>query len=395
MRDQHQDSDHQTAAQLLRLCLRRRWDPAASEAAAALTSSSHVDWQGMSQAARRQGLAPLLYHVTRDWSPAADMPPAVNGALRQDYMGTARQNAILFNELERILPPLATAGVAVLLLKGAALAQAVYGNVALRPMVDLDLLVKEKDVPGALRALPALGYEIIPPLAYRSEVMLKRHIQAEEVLLELHWSPFVHPYYHYCGLIDWVWQTALPIGLGQASARTLGPEVQLLHLCGHALLHHSSEGEAQQLWLHDVAEVITHYRKVLDWDETLVRAQQYDLVLPIQHVLTQVAAEYDCCSSGNRQPLVPASVLEQLRGLQPSPGEQRLHAHLASGSRAGIRRMWADLVTLPGRRSQLDYGWRNLFPPAGYMHSCYRVPHWLLVPLYYPYRWGLALRSLA
>ena len=381
-----QDSDHQTAVQFLRLCLRGRWDPATLEATAAQSASDHVEWQAVCQVAQREGLAPLLYHVTRDWGPAAGMPPAVDEELRRAYMGTARRNAILFDELERILPALAAAGVPVLLLKGAALAQVVYGNIAVRPMADLDLLVREKDLPAALGVLPALGYGITPPLVYRSEVMLQRHIQAETVLVELHWNPFVYPYYHYSGLIDWAWQSALPISLGQTSAWMLGPEAQLLHLCGHLLLHHAGEGEARQLWLHDIAKVIAHYRETINWDEVLVRAQEYDLVLPVQRVVAQV------CDAWLAP--VPAGILERLSGMQPSPGEQRLHAYLAAGSRAGIKRLWADLAALPGRGSQLDFSWRNLFPPAGYMRTCYRVPHRLLVPMYYPYRWFLGLRSL-
>jgi hypothetical protein len=82
-------------------------------------------------------------------------------------------------------------------------------------------------------------------------------------------------------------------------------------------------------------------------------------------------------------------------GLGPSPGERRLHARLAAGSGTGIKRVWAELAELPGRRAQLDFCRRNLFPPAGYMHTCYQVPHRLLVPLYHPYRWFLAIRGLA
>jgi len=396
MHDQHRDSDYRTASEFLHLCLRGRWDPTALEAASDQSNSSHVDWQTVCQVAQRERLAPLLYHLTRGWGTATGLPPAVYEDLRRAYLGTARRNAILFSELERILPGLAAAGVPVLLLKGAALAQVVYGNIALRPMADLDLLVREKDVPAALRVLPALGYDIIPPLVYRSEVMLERHMQAERVLVELHWSPFVPPYYQYGGLIDWVWRTALPVADGPipSSAWVLGVEAQLLQLCGHIQLHHAAEGEARQLWLHDVAEVIAHYRDSIDWDEMLARAQEYDLVLPMQCIVAQVIPEHGCRSSKGWQPPVPAGIPERLRAMQPSPGEQHLHARLADGSRAGAQRVWADLAALPGRGPQLDFTWRNLFPPAGYMHTCYRVPHQLLVPLYYPYRWFLALRSL-
>jgi len=396
MHDQHDNGNYRAAIQFLRLCLTGRWDPCALEAAAAQSMSGQVDWQATCSVARLEGLAPLLYHVTRSKELSASLPPEVDAELRWAYLGTARRNAILFHELVRLLPALADAGVQVLLLKGAALAQTVYGNVALRPMADLDLLVREKDVPAALRVLPALGYTITPPLVYRSEVMLECQIGAEKAIVELHWSPFVPPYYHYSGLIDWMWSTALPAadGLAPSSAWMLGVEAQLLHLCGHIQLHHAGEGEARQLWLHDVAELIVHYRSEIDWDDLLARAQEYDLVLPTQRVVTQVMTEYWQYLAKEQAPPIPAGILGRLSGLKPSPGEQRLHAYLAASSHPAARRLWGELATLPGRRAQLDFGWRNLFPPAGYVHACYRVPHRLLVPLYYPYRWLSALSSL-
>jgi len=159
-----------------------------------------------------------------------------------------------------------------------------------------------------------------------------------------------------------------------------GPKAQLLRLCGHLLMHRAGEGETRQLWLHDVAEVIANYRDAIDWDESLARAREYDLSLPLQRIMAQVFQDW--------QPPVPDGILE------PSPGERRLHAYLAAGSRAATKHLWAELAALPGRRAQFDFCRRNLFPPAGYMRACYRVPRQLLVPLYYPYRWFLALRGL-
>ena len=395
MHDQRRDSDRPTAVQSLRLCLRGRWEPAALDAASTQSAWSHIDWPAVCHVAQCEGLAPLLYQITRVKDLAADLPPAVDAELRRAYLGTARRNAILFNELERLLPALAAAEVPVLLLKGAALAQVIYGNIALRPMADLDLLVREKDVPTALRVFLTLGYGITPPLVYRSEVMLHRQVQAEKALVELHWSPFVPPYYQYSGLIDWVWDTALPVAgdLGTGSTWVLGPEAQLLHLCGHIQLHHANE-EAKQLWFHDIAEVIAHYRDTIHWDETLARAEEYDLVLPMQRIVARVIKEYWCPSPAGCQLPVPARVLERLSVLRPSPGEQRLHAMLETGSLTGINRLWVDLVTLPGPKARLQFGWRNLFPPADYVRACYHIPNRLQVALYYPYRWLLVLRGL-
>ena len=52
----------------------------------------------------------------------------------------------------------------------------------------------------------------------------------------------------------------------------------------------------------------------------------------------------------------------------------------------------------PGRflsrwSERLGYAWTHLFPSAAYMRQRYDIPHPLLLPLYYPYRWFRGLRS--
>ncbi|HSE95650.1 MAG TPA: nucleotidyltransferase family protein, partial [Methylomirabilota bacterium] len=65
--------------------------------------------------------------------------------LHDAYGRTVARNAILFRRAARVLRTLGDAGIEALVLKGAALALAYYGDPGLRPMADLDVLVR----PGA------------------------------------------------------------------------------------------------------------------------------------------------------------------------------------------------------------------------------------------------------
>ncbi len=378
MIEPQQAAPDESVKRFLRLCLRHRWDPTALGAARTLTTHGDFDWDGLRQVAQAEGLAPLLYRIVRGQNL---LPLSVKQDLRRAYDENVLRNTFLFHKLEEVLRHLATEGVDIILLKGAALSKTVYGSAGVRPMGDLDLLVREEDVPTALRVLPALGYETVPPLAYRSEVMLRKQGLVETVI-EVHWNLFVPPYYQHVLPIDWFWQTALPVRIGNAPSLVLGPEAQVLHLCGHLLLHHSGE---ELLWLHDVAEVIAFYREQIDWEQVLARAQAYDLVLPTQQILTRVGEEW--------QAPIPPDVLERLRALRPSRDEERVFAWLAARHSSAAQRFWADLASMPGWGPRLRFVWRNLFPPAGYVQHCYRIAHPLLLPLYYPYRWFLGLRS--
>ena len=286
----------------------------------------------------------------------------------------------------RALRLLAAQQIPVILLKGAALAEAVYGNIAVRPMGDLDLLVRREDVPAALAALHAAGWEAFDAeardgltLAYEVEIALQKPGPIP-VMLEIHWGLLDSPHYQQVLPLAWFWETALPVQADGADALALGPEALLLHLCAHLALHHRGEG---LLWLHDVAEVLHAYGERLAWDEVLARAQAGDLVLPLQHVLGRVARDWDAP--------IPGDVMARLAALRPSADEARVYAWLTAPVRPVAQRFWADLASTPRWRDRLHYGWSSLFPSAAYMRQRYGLSQPLLLPLCYPYRWWLGL----
>lgn len=370
------------------LCLRGRWDPTALQRARALASRGTVEWEALGRVAEVESLAPLLYAVVRDQDL---VPPPLEEVLHQAYVRSAVRNAFLLRSLNESLRHLSQEGVDVVLLKGAALVHTVYRRAAARPMRDFDLLVRQGDIPAVLRVLIALGYTRVKVethpgvgVAYENEVLLCKP-GFLDVFVEAHWSLFDSPYYQQKLPVEWFWQTASAIRPDEAPARVLGPEAQILHLCGHLVLHHSQEEKPRLLWLHDMAEVITFYQDRIDWQQVLRQAQACDLVLPLQQVLPQVAKEWGAP--------IPESILEALCALQPTRSEVRVFAWLTAKHRPVAQRFWADLASMQDWRQRLRYAWLNVFPSPAYMRHRYHIPHPLLTPLYYPYRWLLGLRS--
>ena len=379
---QHPDDP---AARLTLLCLRARFDPAALDAARELASSNDFDWAAWFDTVRAEALAPLLYRVLHGH---AIVPAAIEEQLRAAYFKSARYNALRFHELGRVLRQLAGEGVQVILLKGAALAETVYRNIAVRPMYDLDLLVHREDVTTALGALSKLGYAQTHAEAFAGVTLdfenemavLKRG--PVETLIEIHWSLLNSPHYQHKLPIAWFWETAVPVQVEGGAALALGPEALLLHLCAHLALHHGSNGT---LWLHDVAEVVHRFQDQLEWEQVLERAQAWDLVLPTQQVLERVARDW--------QAPIPTDILQRLAVLRPSQAETQVHAWLTAPERPVARRFWADLVSMPTWRDRLRYGWGNLFPSAAYMRRRFGISHTLLLLLAYPYRWLLGIKG--
>jgi hypothetical protein len=112
-----------------------------------------VTWNALQERAQAERLAPQLYDIVRLWH---SVPPGVRESLRRVHAETAAHNTLLFRDLADVLYHLATAGVEVILIKGAALSKEVYGNDALRPMADLDLLIPASSVDSAHGVIVAI-----------------------------------------------------------------------------------------------------------------------------------------------------------------------------------------------------------------------------------------------
>jgi len=402
--------DMEQARKILILCLRGRWETGTLEAArAAGQAAGPGTWEAVQRLAEREGLAPLLYDVARG---RELLPSTVEEELCMAYYATARENLVRFHEMDRILAALASGGLSTIVLKGTALAEAVYRNPALRPMGDLDLLLHPADVRRAIDLLSVLGYQPTGAephaghqLAFENEIILTRPDPAG-CPVELHWSLFDSLYYQRVLPIAWFWHTAQPLSATQALASNpspggssnlptvpgersgllLCPEAQLLHLCGHLALHHGAGERWRELWLHDIAEVMTCYRHEIDWNVLLDQAQACELVLPVQQVLARVVEDW--------QVPLPDGVPDRLRSLRPARHEQKVFRELTTPHRSVGRRFWTDLTALSGWRARFRFAWNWLLPSAGYMRQRYAIRHRWLLPAYYPYRWWVGLSGL-
>ncbi len=380
------DPVDETARRFVVLCLRSHWEPPALEAARALAEGGGADWDEVARVARNGHVEPLLYCLIRD----RDLLPSwLEDQWSGRYYGSAHWSLRSSHWLRQALDRLTALAIPVALLKGAALAETVYPEPVVRPMDDVDLLVRRSDVQQARSALLELGYRDREPelrpgylLEFRTEETLL--IPGEDAsLLELHWNVFGPLYYRRVVDTEWFWETSLAVRVQGVPTRMLGPEAQLLHLCGH-ILHHSGLIDVRLLRLFDVCAVIAANRDRMDWDVLLERAQRYHLVHPTQGILSLVKEEWDVP--------IPADVLERLRSLRPTGAEERLFSHL-SGPRSVLGDAFADLRDTPGWAARLRLLRCLLFPSTEYMQARYRIRHTGLAPLYYPYRWLHKLRG--
>jgi hypothetical protein len=178
--------------------------------------------------------------------------------------------------LSDLLRELHVAGIAVVVLKGAYLAQAVYGEPALRSMGDADVLVQRADLARATALMRAGGWRDKVPGAMTPE---HGHQLPTLVLggaqVELHWaiedddSPFAID-------SDGLWRRAVRAEIGGAPALALSPEDLLLHLALHAAYGHGwLQFESGLRPLADIVACLKHFGAGLDWDIVVDRARAW------------------------------------------------------------------------------------------------------------------------
>jgi hypothetical protein len=175
-----------------------------------------------------------------------------------------------------VLRVLGDRGIPVIALKGAHLAEGVYGNLALRPMNDLDLLAKKHDLARVEGTLLEMGYG--EPRRPSIEVQCRdRHTllhltKAGAAEIDVHWS-LAEPASRFRIDVDGLWERSRVASLAGAAARVLGHEDLLLSVCLHAGYHHAFYGGLKSLV--DIAEICRRYGDAIDWEQLRLRAGEW------------------------------------------------------------------------------------------------------------------------
>lgn len=243
---------------------------------AALARLSDADWDELLRQSERHRVAPLLYRRLKDRGMKTILPAGVEQGLRERYYQNFFRNTQLYKSLAEIFMALQDDNLPAIPLKGAHLCEVVYGNIALRPIGDLDLLVRKEDLNRVAEKLQECGYTQSKPFWMEAVVSAHQHLppftKPGVPQVEAHWS-ILSPTYSFNIDPDGLWSRAQPAVIGGVQTLVLSPEDLLLHLCLHTSVPHRFAHGIRALC--DVAETLCHYRQEMDWDQVLLRARQW------------------------------------------------------------------------------------------------------------------------
>lgn len=249
-----------------------------------------ADWDEIFELAKHHGLAPNLFHALKPHKEALEMPEEIFAELQRIYFTAAARNTRLYGELERLLQGFNREKIPVGLLKGVHLAEAVYGNIALRSMADIDLLVKESDLEQADKLLLAQGAH--PHVKTRIKAARGKHfnytLPAQKLYLELHWDLIngknngIPP--------EILWSRLEALRVGSADVLVVKPEDLVPYLCLH-LAEHLHDLRLRMII--DLDVVIRFFGEALDWKRTAAAIQQWHAETAAHVFLTLASRCFD------------------------------------------------------------------------------------------------------
>jgi hypothetical protein len=355
--DQTNNSGIDQTYRLLALCARADGHPLLYERLARQIEA-FTAWQELPAQAELHGMAPLLWHHIHQ--AGISIPLKTEQTLKGLYLRHRIFNQAHTQALLEITALFEQAGIRALVLKGLALAYQYYPDPALRPVSDIDLLLKATDVLPALDLLAGAGFQI--PSPHSTFGLIPKELTADAPLrdgisahVELHhYDPRQRSLADNTFDNEFTGFDSLPhsLAIGEGLVYAPDPMDTLRYLFRHFARHHFAATASKPLqlkWVADIISLVERHAETMDWaylrrhDPSILNCLEvfYSLTpLPERHVN----------SIPVRQSLPPAGINQYPKGWPQQ--------NFSQWKRVGF----------------LRFAWQTLTPPSNWwLRLCYGI----------------------
>ncbi|HEV8374657.1 MAG TPA: nucleotidyltransferase family protein [Candidatus Polarisedimenticolia bacterium] len=254
---------------------------------------------------RRHRVSGLVYPNV---GPEIPQREAILPALRDTVRKTLVDNLILLKALHEVAATLSEEGIGFVLLKGVSLLGFLYPEIQLRPMTDVDLLLREKDWPKVADTLRQRGYRMPPEEEERFYRDRWYHQLVESpgtptTNLEFHWNlesverSRIDP--------DDLIHDAVPCEIEGDPFLRLCDDHLFIHLAVHLAHHYQSPA---LVWVEDLRRLLAAGN--LDWDRIARTARTWGVENCLAYSLGYVERAF------------PGSIPPRARGFRFSPARR-------------------------------------------------------------------------
>jgi hypothetical protein len=263
-----------------------------------------LDWARVVAVAKQNRMQTLLHGILQAKGLLTTLPTEARTALEEDAARMARQAELLGASLQRYLHEAAARQIETVVLKGLSVSVNVYGDVAMRPGGDIDILVRRAQVKECLEILDKMGIGRYWPNLMDDAYYERHHLHQQRctpdlrVWFEIHWA-LDHPLTLLTVDYEAMMDRATSDKLLGAPVRDLAlPDLLLslaIHLVKHAVYLPSTLqrpdlarlilGDGMLMYYLDVAEVVKQYADDIDWQSLVANCRKSGTVQIMGSVL--------------------------------------------------------------------------------------------------------------
>ena len=274
------------------------------------------------------------------------MSTASPDRLFETYSRIASTNRAIFNTLHSVLTRFRQQGIDCILLKGADLIPRLYAALGMRPMVDVDLLVREQDLPTIDWIFKELGYY---PQIDGNPAYVDPDFMVLFDLISTIW---------YADDLEEIWQRADRRMLDGIPVKGMGANDLLLYLTMYVVVH---RGCLSPVFAQDLALLID--TETIDWPFILTEASRLNLKVPLYHGFAY--------ASERANAKIPPEVMRQLT---PSSLSEKVLQfflqRLVTETRIDRVGFFLLFITQPGFQ-KLRWLKTSVFPPMAFLKYRY------------------------
>jgi hypothetical protein len=213
------------------------------------------------------------------------------GKIKGIYKYYLFRNSLLLHKFYKTALAFDKAGIRMMALKGVALILAYYHDHALRPMNDMDILIRKSDLKAADGLLESLGWKrrIRSNIENIAKVLHSAaYISEDGFELDLHWNSMFMPYKEDAyGL----WEDAKTVVYKDIEIVIPGAEDQIILNCVHGVMWNLLPPIR---WIPDMVKILEQSKSDINWEKVYRKAAASSLRYTLAARLSYLKTKFDC-----------------------------------------------------------------------------------------------------
>ncbi|MGB9596938.1 MAG: nucleotidyltransferase family protein, partial [Candidatus Poribacteria bacterium] len=256
-------------------------------------------------------------------------------------------------------------------------------NIALRPMMDIDLIARSRDIKRIDDILLKLNWNIQEGLSttgFNEE--FSKHISyvTGRVFLE------IHPKLNEFPRLD-PWANAISANICSNKTFILGKEDFFLHLCIHLEDHYRTGLETNLIWYIDIVKFLQLYQSTINWDYVARVSYKFGYDGIIHSILNEINRSFNIT--------IPDQIINRFNADKSDLSIEKVFNQVDGP----IKHFSALIAEITGPRNATLKNrafiiLRNIFPCKAYMMNKYKIRNGHLFYFYYFVRMFKGIRKL-